>query len=716
MGANSSTALNDITNTVKSSIVQSTSSNIESKASAVCNNIQSFNNIDGCRIDASKGDQLCTAATISHLTASNEATSDTAQDVFNSLKSMADSTTSGTTLFGANVSNASNISKNLVDISTKASLSLNTTCTRNASAVNSHSLENCSGSEIIFGKQTSDVSAIGDCVVSHVASSKSTNKLTNTLDFASTASATGFDVFMIAIVVGVVIIFLKMGGLMAMTMLRLARTRMNSRNRAMVIRQRNRMYAIIFLTMFVLLSGAFWWPGLGSYFLGVWPYHRRLFDDAENGCFRNGSVNKESYMNNFAWLDPFCISSGGSSCTNDDKLKSYEGCGLFAKDGGCDSPEFLTDKADYLEALDACAGLDQANMTFCTANNAAVDVFPTEPNAYEGCTRCTGSTDAEKALSNPRKNFGMFVQDGKSCASGLDPFTYLGTAASPCNPNDLNCVSTIADLLEKSPNDCMDEGYQTRKKRLSERMEACERLNDVTRVPQPSDGSPRRIDAMCPPEAFDFLTKCDESTKACSYIPKDCECPSDVKDIGDCDCKNADRFVVASCKNDFASCCLENDKDGLVCRDEDFKADYLSWKKADDICKELHAQDQMLNPLAPAVTGAVYGLCLIIIIYILIRSDTIRRTAGDAIKEQRSTAFQGVSYTTVLFLMLITGAFGYLIHHSKTFEYQSRPDYNPETDKMGVIGKYGTIVGASLLALYFLYIFTKSKLRRMLPF
>lgn len=648
MGPQFSRSENEIFNIVKGAIKVAVENQVRNNVNVSCSNIQSIANAKNCNIQFAE--QMCDAVAISHFTSDMTVDTKLNQDIMNQIQAKAAATTEGLGSALASISHASNYVKNLTDVSMSATQALTTTCTRSASAINIQSILNCDGGVYNFAPQTVSTELIGDCVANQTSSLQAQQKITNILDIEAEAKVSGLSLagmFMFFLVIGVAIFAVPM----FIRAMKSALTSSDEKKNGGGHMSRGKYYFSI-LSFILLLLSFIWWILLATIYLGEWP--GTLIANNPDLCKDGKNIDADTFINNWMWYDPYCIAKdsgiGGSTngCyTAEDKSRHYEKCGLFASQFGCDDALFKAEEVEYKNALEACAKVPKGSVDACTVGNIAVSVFAEGEESYPGCHKCIGTSEEEKKLSNPRRNYGLWAQDGKSCSAGIDHKYYKRTDSSPCPANDTYCMENQKDLESYSPNECMIDAYQDRKKRFSTIFRGCEEIQQTTKVTEEKLGSFPFLEQQCPPRPFLHFSKCDGSTSKCTYMPQQCTCDNTGQN---CDCSDVDPKVIASCKNDLDGCCQKNEQGDLICIDEDYQNDLHAYNVANDTCLRQQQTYKALNPLG-WIIPLILDIFLILYLGYVVVSPGVAPGIGTAVSSLTSST----SFNVFIFVLLLLG-------------------------------------------------------------
>lgn len=600
MGANVSKSSSTITSNLKSSIETSQKSMVNTSTSVSCSNIQEVVGVSGCSVNFAEQD--CSLDAVTRSTSNMSVLNSVSQDVIQSLKNSAAAESSGLPV-GINSSNASAFVKSMVDVSQKAAQALGTNCSRNASAVNIQSFRDSSCDEknvINFAAQSTSLSLMSECVVTQMASNSSTQKVTSTIDNASSATSKGLDMFAIF---GIFILVL--GFMLFFPILKRFITGIGSSPAAQkaaelpaslppdvrkdIEDRRNAKSTLSYLLLGLVFMVLVIWPGMISGLLHIFPWPSKLPTfDGQQTCRKDGNgggfVNEADIVNKFGFTDTMCT-TGDKNQQDCKTIVSYKECGVFS--GLCDDPEYIKARADYDKAIKACGALENSPFEYCRPQDISNVLFA---DSYPGCSRCVDDPSSS--------TWHTHVAEGKSCdPSTVNLYYYMGTNDQRC-PGGAElgyCFDTKEALKAKSPNECLDAGYQIRKKQLSQYLRSCDAMKATSR--SKSDV----ISESCPPPMFSYFTKCSKDTYKCNYIANGCVCDSTGKN---CDCRAADKSAVGACQNDFTGCL-----------DPDYIKDVKFHESINATCEEFRQQETQTNYVVAVVFGSLYIIMILAMIY-----------------------------------------------------------------------------------------------------
>ena len=606
MGGNQSIASSTIDNAISSSIVNVMENQVKASVNVACTNNQIVNGAKDCNITFA--DQLCTAVGTSNFAGTTTFNAETAQSIMNTITAKTDAVMSGLTPSVMNKSESTIVAKSNVSMTVDSAQKFYTDCTRDVRGINSQVVSDCGGSLVAFSPQMISATVIGDCVANASGTFKAVQDITNVVDVTATSSMKGVDMFGLMFLYLCYAIIAIIGGPMFVG--RMKRELMSSNTTLTPDeRQANKQrFVMVMVIMFVIcVSLIVWWPGIIAAKLKVWPYSYPTVDvdyDPKNPgagipmCQDGKNLNRATFVNEFMWYDPLCLTTPEAPCTSQSKQKHYEACGVFATKSGCDDPQHTKDKAAFSAVLDACSELSVANAkpTSCDVMNVAYEAISTA-TTYGTCLKC----DDERY---GRANYWVKDSSGSCTVNRISERAYLKQPGSTCPVNDPNCRTTEAELLRDSPDECMDLLYQNDKRKLAYILGVCDKIQKVAALHDidPETGQLPLLKYQCPPRAADYMLNCDEDSGKCSYTAV-----------------SADPYVIASCQNDLDGCC-ETDENGiLTCKDENLQMDmdiYNHWNK---VCADRWTKAAKLS-LAAIITACIYVILFTIMIMLIMRA------------------------------------------------------------------------------------------------
>lgn len=602
MGGGYSKSLATIMNELKTSIDSVQKSMVNTNTNVSCQNVQEVVGTSGCNINFAP--QTCDLEAVTKSTSSQQFMNSASQDVLQSLKQMSSATTSGLQV-GVNISESSAYIKSLMSVAQASTQVLSTECTKNASGINIQSVRDSSCTDqntINFAAQNTSTKLQSECVVNVMASNSAVQKVTNLMDQSATATTKGVDLFSMLAIAGLAFILIlcapmikKMitGNTSAVPLPDNTPTEV----RMDIEKRDNQRKAFFYIIIILLVLLLLWYPGFTAGILGITPWPAKTSNEYNSFCTEGedgtGTVAESSIINKFGFVDPICVSTR----TNDGSSKScktivsYSDCGIMSNK--CDDPVYIKDRTDYENAVNACGGLIDAPFRYCRSQDINNALFAPEKPGYSGCKRCINDS------SNPLWH--SYVAKDKECdETKINLFYYWGAEGCEAGSELGYCLDTKEALLAKSPNDCMDPGYQWRKAQLSRYLRACKAVELTSREKS------LLIKDRCPPSIFQFLTKCTKSDETCSYTAKGCVCDNTGKN---CDCKNANPSAVGACQNNFTNC-----------TNSEYVMDVRAHSKFNAECKKVRGQQNSTNFVVPVFSGVVYGILFLVGIIMFILS------------------------------------------------------------------------------------------------
>lgn len=659
MGIAISNPKNTIENAISSSVTATMSQEVNNAVNVACFNKQIVDGAKGC--DIQFAEQICDAVGISNLTSNQSMDAKITQDTTNTLSSQVAASNEGITMQLAQVSSPSNTVRNQVSLSQNITQSFMTSCTRNVSAINEQSVKNCDGSTIKFAPQMATGKVIGDCVANQVGNVSSAQKLRNTLDLTTTASNKGVDPWVFVLIIAGFFLILVLGlpafamGLKSAANAMSSKEKLSAQAAAAQSVTKTRLYGSMFIFIAIIAGMCVWWPGYFAWKFGIspWPYPGVVnVGGTPAECVEGRPLDPELFINKWMWLDPTCSAehaitydnpdgtkaSSGDKC---DPVRKYSKCGLFATEMGCDDPEFLASYDQYLKVHKACGPLlgYVDLIEYCKPADVAAEVFADDTEMYKGCVKCTGSTDEEKALDDPRARFAYWrrapdivnskewldkvgaaesqdqINEALKELVGDDYNEQFGscTAISPtaywrqpgkdqCDANDTDCYDDKFEFMKASPGECLNPAYQERKRKVAELLQACAKVQKVAKYTEETEGELPPLSMQCPPDAFDYFSKCNRSSKLCNYTPQGA---------------NPDPRRIAACKNNLESCCQGEGLD-FTCVDPDLEKDRLVLMRQDLACKARWDQYNAMNPWGWVIPLVIYLLGFGAIVYLML--------------------------------------------------------------------------------------------------
>ena len=492
---------NNFEETIDQSIQTTMKSTVNATADAACSNRIKFTDIKCCKINVDS--QTCNASAVNDVVTTGSFEAAIKQQLTSQLKQKADAANDG---FAFRQSNTVNLTaKRVLNLSSVVEQSFFTDCSKNAVGQNSIELKNiycgvnldgtCQDKrdsfwDQNFGPQTSTVSAVGSCTAKVSASSDVGQSLATSTEQIAIAKNTGIDFFamFLAMIAPLMIFIFLPVGFKILVSRRWGKKLQDNELKYQAlpeVQAKKRAIKLAFILIgFLLLLCILWYPGLGAYLLALPPYNSKnlLTDNYLLGCNIDGSLkDDQKEINPFMFYDKNCdLSPDEPVCNENTKIRSYNSCGIFAKDSICKSTQFQTDKDAYIQISDACDDillLREAGVEFC--NSEAIQNL-TMRNAYVGCSRCDSS-------DTPDELFGLFSKIDpvastlKECEITLegtgnaeqvgyskctkDPNTCFGLTSDDTGQVWKTTGKTCSDKIEGNntvscinKGDCLDEG------------------------------------------------------------------------------------------------------------------------------------------------------------------------------------------------------------------------------------------------------------------
>lgn len=623
MGGNQSKASTNIDNAVTSSIKSVMDSEVKASVNVACTNQQIVVGVHNCSI--AFADQICDAIGTSNFAGSTTFSQETAQTIMNTITAKTDAMMSGITPSIMNKTDSHVVSKNLVDMSVDTAQSFHTDCTRDVRGINTQSVSDCTDSAIKFNPQTITAKVIGDCVANASGEFRAVQDIKNVIDVQATATMKGVDLFGVLFLYLCIAVVVIIGGPMFIGRMKVALLQPTVTLSPAERQSNKQRFVMIMVIMFTLIvSMVVWWPGIIAAKLKVWPYSYPNVDadyDPNNPgagvpmCQDGKNLNRATFVNEFMWYDPLCLSTPDKPCTTQTKQKHYEGCGVFATKSGCDDPQHTTDRAAFAAILEACSDLALANAKpkSCNVTDVAQEAISTAMK-YGSCMQCDDPATGRA---------GYWVKQNGKCSVGfISERAYLKQPGTFCTAGDVNCKNTEAELQQVSPEECMDTLYQNDKKKVAYILSACDKIQPLAVVKADANGVLPLLKYQCPPKASDYMLNCDANTGKCSY-----------------NAVSTDPYVIASCKNDLDGCCEKDENGALMCNDEKLQTDFDIYNHWNTVCYDRWAKAAKLS-LAALITICVYVLLFGIMIFLIMRAQS---GAGPQVGGQGVSFAGGVS-------------------------------------------------------------------------
>ena len=287
----------------------------------------------------------------------------------------------------------------------------------------------------------------------------------------------------------------------------------------------------------------------------MYPYRDATAFLTGSICSAQTRLKKGDIVNEMFWWDG-------------DNLMYYEGCGLIG--GGCADPDLMNDMSNYMLAVNACD-----NNGGHSIPKEGVDLESLASNyfdeSYPGCKKCSS---------------GLFASNSGDC-DDTDRLSFaIGPDDRECADDEEDYCYTYQQLQNEYSGECLDNGYQARKRSYSYSYRSGEELNDVKDTLSlflDGDDSP-----LCPPNPYTYLTKCNASTGRCSYNALSEE-------------------TEMSCKNDFTDC-----------KNNQYLADLANYESLIEQCDAIEAEYDRFHPWGWVLGASIISVCAIMVIILSI--------------------------------------------------------------------------------------------------
>lgn len=602
---------NEYIEDIRQAVTSSMTSRTEAQAQAICENVVDFENLQCCRIKI--GTQTCEATALQQASISQSFSSNLTADLVTQLSQLADASNEGLGI--GQESNASSVVKKTIDVSVGATQVFMTDCSKLAKGLNIQTYKNltCGGIDPVtgacvygdgwdyeVGTQEISVSATGNCIVDTIGNADAASSLASYTDQISKAKNVGIDFFglFLAMIAPIMIFIIVPIGFKILTSK--SKGGRETEEAKSAARRRSGQSAMMTMVLVVCILIAVWYPGLITSALGI-SWSEQPYQDL-GLCTSDGRLRETNYViNDSMWYDKDCLYKKlqqlpTSGCNDDERIRAYQTCGVFAKERICRDPQLLTDRDEFARMLEACnevTGMVQDNsaraadgspisFAFCDSESAA---SATLRGSYgPACRRCL------PAAGDPASVAGLFARldpakanlpqcqsaDGATPAdecylpcTGISSDKYLisgvyydrtGQAITrQCALTDPDCVGTEAAYRQQFPDECTDPLYMEGKEAYVRLNRACAAVNTLFERRFPAQT--KFLSSMCPPSAFNWMD-CDPITKRCGYKPQ--SQPGDTQYEAE----------ALACANNFSKC-----------TDADFLADKDAQDKAEERCR-----------------------------------------------------------------------------------------------------------------------------------
>ncbi len=496
-------------------------------------------------------------------------------------------------------SGVSSIQRITTQITVDTLQSFFTDCSKTATGFNLQAIRDCNNSTVNFGDQGITVSSIGNCAVNSMLSDSNYNLFERIVTGPASSRPVNLipeepeEVAMYVILVSAALLI----AIFSSFALRSALTPTDLKQSLPFTGK----LAIVFMVI-GCISFVIWWPGLIAFQVGMYPYRDATAFLSDSICSSNVRVKKGDIVNEMFWWD-------------DDELKHYEGCGLIG--GGCQDPQLADDLSNYVLAANAC---EKNGGHSIPKEGVDVEALASKyfDESYPGCKKCSS---------------GLFAVNSGDC-SDTDRLSFaVGPDDTECADDEEDYCYTYQELQNEHSGECLDKGYQARKRPYSYSYRFGEELNDVKDALSLFLGDDADS-PLCPPNPYTYLTKCNPSTGKCSYNAQSEE-------------------TEMSCKNDFTDC--EN---------PEYLTDLAIYDSLIDECNEIEAEYDRFHPWGWIVGVSVVSICAIMVIGLSIYSKMNPGKSDNSYETNnkfKNGTFYAISrslpYLSLVLLLVVTMAF-----------------------------------------------------------
>lgn len=575
MGSNNSVMEQDIETHVTQRMSSRLTSEVDASSNIFCNNEQSIvDSVINC--DVKFGAQTCKASSMMSYVGSNSLEHTTKQEIIDITEQISDQEIKGIPL-GSNNSYQRIKQKAVYDQRNEMVMALHTNCSINIDAYNVQTVKNSeckSRGSIKFAAQSITADAMAKCGSTQGGKAVATQGLTKMIKQSATQKIDGptlLDLLLPFLIIPLMLFLVPLS-------IRKGFTAFKRDSPPPTLMQRISSTLLYMFVLYVML----WWPGVGSWYLGIWPYGEPV--DPNETC-KGGEVPKNyEWANSFTQWDPLCLLSNANPCTESDRFFHYQ-CGLMS--GKCNSSEtrYATDMKRYKNYIKACGDVPKNSIGVCDGPGV---YSRTIGKKYSGCELCTTGSYT-----------GGFVKKDVKC-SDTQKASYTAFMLNPtgekdetkkkakdCLPGETGCFADNAIYKSNFPDDCEDPSYQAAKRRASKYTAKCEEINKYAALKNTEDLT-HSLKEQCSSNAQSFLN-CDSKGR-CYYLAEGCKwngtgtAPTKVNaaNFKDFDCSDASEESLKACTNDFTDCTdgfyLEDSEADRYARDQ-CKKKYDSWSK-----------------------------------------------------------------------------------------------------------------------------------------
>lgn len=549
---------------IETEVRQITENNLDAKIGAdsetICSNLQQIKDstLQGCQIKF--GPQSCNAQSLMRFVGQNTLESETKQEIIDIAKQITKQDMSGIAVGQFQTSIQRMKQKASYDQLSKTNMALNTDCSQSLDLANIQNFENtdCEDSKVNYALQTISAKTMADCAATQGAKQFSSQGLTKMLEQSSKQKLDGISLssILLPLLLFPLIMILLPGFI--------GRMISNTKNALLGEVPTEKPKPSIFTKMakwvliLIILSLIAWWPGIGSWYLGIWPYGNP--NDNKNSPCQGKELKTTAYsVNKYFQYDPACAQRPKDDlvCTKDKKIFHYK-CGITS--GLCDTtdPTLSSGLEKYKNYLRACGKLraDAQYAPFSSCDPSAI-FNKAVSKKFEGCKVCTSG-----------KYQGGMVNENADCAEVPAMYTkyYIDKddkIASPCKSSEENCFESKNDYIEKTghKDDCMVPGYQNSKRRVAKFLEACAEINKHAPegLKRKEGGEELSLTQQCSGGATQFINcsgdDCFYAAAGCTWTGSGPQPDKLTKeDMAKFNCQNADANAIKACKNDFTGC------------------------------------------------------------------------------------------------------------------------------------------------------------------
>lgn len=622
MGAQNSVMETEIETAVNQRVEENLKATIKANSSTLCSNLQQIKDskLKGCTITF--GEQTCDAQSIMKFVGTNKLESNTKQEIIDITTQTSEQEMSGIALGQVQNSIQRMKQKASYDQLKKTNMALSTDCSQKLDLANVQNFEGteCEDSKVTYGLQSITAKTMADCAATQGAKSVTDQSLSKLMEQSSTQKLEGFSLASILLPLLLVILCPFLLPMFVKNMISGVKDSIlkpppgrKPPKPSMLTRFSQLLFVLLLLSLLA------WWPGIGSWYLGVWPFGQPKSDDSP--CASEGKLKKSAVtINKYYQWDPACAlrPADVNPCTDDKKLFHYK-CGITS--GLCNTPDSslntgLKRYGDYLEAC-GMIGSDARWAPFPSCKPE--DVYAVSvAKKFDGCKVCTkgkyksGSVGKDVDCSKVESMHDVF---------GVDTEDDLAT---PCEEGEKGCMS-MKEYKEKYPDDCHAAGYQNSKRRARQFLDVCKKIDEV--APDELKTSKNvSLKTQCSAGAGYFIN-CEGGE--CFYAAAGCvwkgSGPQPKKltksDMDNFTCgANTDEKAVRACRNDFTGCEEV---------DNDYKQDIQIDLAGAENCKIAYDAWKSIHMTALWITVGVYIAVVILGIVLAVMGSKIEQKQAE---------------------------------------------------------------------------------------